>query len=517
MKLLKAEQMKEIDRRASNEYLIPSIVLMENAGLQTMDTILQLLDDPAGRKIVILAGRGNNGGDGLVVARHLLNADAQVSTFLLGAVEELSLDATINYKILEKMNGDIYPLRSDEDLDGFMLELLKADMIIDALYGIGFRGSLNPFESQVARLINWSPALVLAIDIPSGVEADTGQINGEAIKADYTVTFAAPKLGMIMEPGSDYMGTLTVADISIPKALLEDEKYNIQLIMEAMLKEYFIPRPAESHKGSYGHVLVIGGSPGMSGAPLMASWAALRTGTGLVTVAVPESLLPIADAAVPEIMSRGLAETADGGIAPAAGPALEKLLHTVSLACIGPGMSTYNEAKAVVKAVLEKARIPLLIDADGLNALQGNADLLKAAQVPVVITPHPGEMSRLTGLSVAEIQQNRLDISQHYAREWGVTVVLKGNRTVIASPSGQLYVNINGNPGMATAGSGDVLAGIICGLMAQGLDADEAAWTGVYLHGRAGDEAAARSGQRALTATEIIHALPKVLCDLESI
>ncbi len=516
MKLLKAEQMKEIDRRASHEYLIPSIVLMENAGLRAMDTIVNILDDLIGCKIIILAGRGNNGGDGLVIARHLINAGAQVATFLLGVPEDLTPDAAANYQILQKMNGSIYPLRSTEDLEQLMLKMLAAEMIIDALYGIGFKGSLNPLESQVANLVNWSQARVLAIDIPSGVEADSGKVHGEAIKADYTVTFAAPKLGMIMEPGRDYVGTLTVADISIPQALLADEKYNISLLMESLIKHHFKPRRVESHKGSYGHAMVIGGSPGMSGAPLMASWAALRSGAGLVTVAVPEALLSIADAAVPEIMSRGLPQTDTGGISIAAGSVIEDLMEKATVACIGPGMSLYSEGKAVLIRVLEKAQIPLLIDADGLNALQGDLAILRDRQQPVVLTPHPGEMSRLTGLSVGEIQAQRLDISQHYASEWGVTLVLKGNNTVIASPSGQLCVNMNGNPGMATAGSGDVLGGIITGLIAQGLTVNDAALAGVYLHGRAGDQAALQTGQRALTATDIIHSLPTVLHDLEN-
>lgn len=515
MKLLKAEQMKEIDQRASQEYLIPSIVLMENAGLQALDTIMHILDELSGKSIVILAGRGNNGGDGLVIARHLINAGAQVDVFLLGEVQDLTPDAAINYHILKKMNGNINPLLEKTDLDHLLTQLLWADLIVDAIYGIGFKGNLNPFETQVAKLVNLCQAPVLAIDIPSGVEADSGSIRGEAIRADYTVTFAAPKLGMIMEPGRDYMGILSVADISIPQVLLADEKYNIHLLTKSMLKDYFKPRRRETHKGSYGHVLVMGGSTGMSGAPLMSSWAALRSGAGLVTTAVPECILAQIDAAVPEIMSRGLPFTKTGAIAAAALPAIEELLRSATVACIGPGMSLYDEGPAVVAAVLKKAPIPLLVDADGLNALNGNTDILKERSYPTVITPHPGEMGRLLGLSVPEIQSNRLEISRQFAIEWGVTVVLKGNQTVVASPSGQLYINPVGNPGMATAGSGDVLSGIITGLMAQGMNTDQAAWIGVNLHGQAGDEAALQTGERALLATDIINALPLVLHQCE--
>lgn len=517
MKLLKAAEMKEIDRRASSEYMIPSIVLMENAGIRTMDTIEAILDGVAGRKFVILVGRGNNGGDGLVLARHLLNAGAEVNTFLFSETEALSPDALSNYHILEKMKGNIFPLQNPADLDHFMLLLLNIDLVIDAMYGIGFKGSLNSFESQVVKLLNWSRVQVLAVDIPSGVEADTGRVHGEAIKADYTVTFALPKLGLIMENSRAYVGKLSVADISIPSDLLRDEKLKTHLIMEEMVRPYVQVRRRESHKGSYGHALVIGGSPGMSGAAIMTSWAALRTGSGLVTAAVPESLLSLVDAAVPEVMSRALPETIDGAISIDAWPLIESLLGTASVCAIGPGMSRYSEANSIMRLLVEGAGIPLLIDADGLNALQGDVGIIKDRQVPIVITPHPGEMSRLTNLPVEEIQHNRLETTRHYASEWGITVVLKGNNTVIASPSGNVFVNINGNPGMATAGSGDVLSGIITGLIAQGLKPSQAAMVGVYLHGRAGDHAALKSGQRALTATDIIRALSDVLLELESI
>lgn len=517
MKLLSAAEMKEIDRRTSSEYLIPSIVLMENAGIRTMDTIEAILNGVAGRSFVILAGRGNNGGDGLVIARHLINSGAEVNTFLLGEVEALSPDALINYRILEKMQAAILPLKNAADLDHFMLLLMNVDLVVDAIYGIGFKGSLDTFASQVVKILNWSRTPVLAVDIPSGLEADTGKVHGEAVKADYTVTFALPKLGLIMDQSRPFVGQLTVADISIPGDLLQTDSLKTQLITEDMVKSWLKPRRRESHKGSYGHALVIGGSPGMSGAAIMASWAALRTGSGLVTVAVPESMLPFVDASVPELMSRGLPETIEGAISTEAWPLLESLLGTASVCAIGPGMSRYSEANALLHLLLENAGIPVLIDADGLNALKGDAGILKNRQVPIVITPHPGEMSRLLNIPVEEIQQNRYEIARHFACEWGITIVLKGNNTVVASPTGHAYININGNPGMATAGSGDVLSGIITGLIAQGVKPTQAAVAGVYLHGRAGDQAASQNGQRALTATDLIQMLPGVLLGLENI
>jgi NAD(P)H-hydrate epimerase len=253
MKLLKAQEMKDIDRRASEEYLIPGLILMENAGLRT----LELIEEQFGRlndlNVVVLAGKGNNGGDGLVVARHLINAGARVNIFLMVEPDKLSGDARANYLILNKMNASIYPLCSEADLDRLLINLLPAQIIIDAIYGIGFKGSLNDLESRVAKMANWSQAMTIAVDIPSGVEADTGKVNGEAIKADHTITFALPKIGLVFEPGRDHVGTLTVADISIPAVLLQSEVIKTSLITEAMVKSLFKPRAAESHKGTYGH------------------------------------------------------------------------------------------------------------------------------------------------------------------------------------------------------------------------------------------------------------------------
>jgi NAD(P)H-hydrate epimerase len=489
---------------------------MENAGLRT----LELIEEQFGRlndlNVVVLAGKGNNGGDGLVVARHLINAGARVNIFLMVEPDKLSGDARANYLILNKMNASIYPLCSEADLDRLLINLLPAQIIIDAIYGIGFKGSLNDLESRVAKMANWSQAMTIAVDIPSGVEADTGKVNGEAIKADHTITFALPKIGLVLEPGRDHVGTLTVADISIPAVLLQSEVIKTSLITEAMVKSLFKPRAAESHKGTYGHALVIGGSMGMAGALMMTSYAALKTGSGLVTAGVPSSLVPIVQSSLLEVMCQALASTPQGTISLEALPVINNLLGSTSVCAIGPGMSRYDEAYKILCFVLENAGIPVLIDADGLNALQGNAEILKDRQIPVVITPHPGEMARLTGLKIEEIQENRLEIARQFAQEWGITIVLKGNRTVVACPSGDLFVNITGNPGMATAGSGDVLSGIILGLMAQGMKAHQAALAGVYIHGRAGDRAAESTGQRGLVATDMINCLPEVLRQLES-
>lgn len=515
MKLIRSSEMREIDYQAINHYGIPSIVLMENAGIRTVEVIDEILQNKRGKNVVVLAGKGNNGGDGLVIARHLLNSGISVDTFILGFPDEMTPDAYTNYKILEHLSSSIHTLTREEDLDKLMLALLSGDLVVDAMYGNGFKGSLSDFEARVVKMVNWSNLPVVAVDIPSGVEADTGRVHGEAVKATHTVTFALPKIGLVLEPGRDYAGTLSVADISIPIQLLADNKLKTNLIDEALIQSFIQPRRAESHKGTYGHALVIGGSPGLTGAVIMSSFAALRAGAGLVTAALPESLIASAASGMAEVMTAPLAETSKGAIALEALPAIENLLGTISVCAIGPGMSGYPEANAVLRFVLERAGVPLVIDADGLNALMGDTAILKDRQVPVVLTPHPGEMSRLTGRSIEEIQSNRIETAREFAADWGVTLVLKGNKTVIADPAGNIYININGNPGMATAGSGDVLCGMITGLIAQGLKPQDAALAGVFLHGMAGDLAAQTRGQRGLIATDMIGVLPEILARFE--
>lgn len=515
MKLIKAQEMREIDRRAAAEYGIASLVLMENAGIKTAEMAGELLGGAAGKKIVILAGPGNNGGDGLVAARHLHNQRAHPAVFVVGKPEELSPDSLTNYKILQKMQGEICPLEDIQDREKFLRELLEADLIIDAIYGIGFKGSLGAWETEIVQLINKSRALVLAVDIPSGVEADSGRVAGEAVMADATVTFALPKPGLILEPGRDYAGQLKIADISIPRALLEEKSLNINLITDQLAHRLLKPRQPDSHKGTFGHALLIGGSTGLSGAVILASLAALRTGAGLVTAALPNSLVPVLDSALPEVMSIPLVQNGQGAIALEALPAIENILGTASVCAIGPGMSRYNEAGGIVRFVLERAGIPVVIDADGLNALTADTVALKNRQIPIVLTPHPGEMARLTGRTIGEIQSRRMEYAARYAREWGVTIVLKGNKTIVAGPSGEIYVNVTGNPGMATAGSGDVLCGIITGLISQGLKPLPAAALGAYLHGLSGDHAAGKIGQTGLIAGDLIEYLPGVMARYE--
>ena len=515
LKLLNSQEMREIDYQAIYDFGITSIVLMENAGIKTVELIKELLPGREGKKVVVLAGKGNNGGDGLVIARHLINTGIEVETFLMAFPDEISHDSFINYKVLERISSKIYQLLGEEDLGQLMLSLLSADLVVDAIYGNGFQGSINDFEARVVQMVNCSNLPVVAVDVPSGVEADTGKVNGQAIKASYTVSFALPKLGLILEPGRDFTGILKVVDISIPQVLLKDKNLKKNLIDEELIKPLIKPRLPESHKGSYGHVLVIGGSPGLTGAVIMTAYSSLRIGAGLVTAALPESLLSIVDSQLIEVMTAPLMENQQGFISLEALPAIENLLGTASVCVIGPGMSGYPEGNAVIRFVLERSGIPLVIDADGLNALQGDTEILQGRQVPIVLTPHPGEMARLTGKSIEEIQSNRLEVAARYSQEWGVSLVLKGNKTVIADPTGNIYINITGNPGMATAGSGDVLCGMITGLIAQGLKPQEAAMAAVYFHGRAGDLCKKDKGERGIVAGDLIEAIPDIISSFE--
>ncbi|MCL5289772.1 MAG: NAD(P)H-hydrate dehydratase [Bacillota bacterium] len=511
MRIATEKEMKEIDRRAMEQFGIPGIVLMENAGLRVVEVIQELFKEVKGKVFSILVGKGNNGGDGLVVARHLHNRGAQVKVLLLADPEEFQGDARVNLTIWQRMGQPLYQVHQVNGINMVKVALLNTDMVVDALYGTGFYGSVNEKVSRVIELINASRVPVLAVDIPSGLEADTGRANGPCIRAHHTVTFGLPKIGLVVEPGAGYAGKLHVVDISLPKTLTESKDIARQLLTREMIAPWFKSRQSEAHKGTYGRVLVVAGSRGMTGAARMAAKAALRAGAGLVTLALPESSQPVAAAAIDEAMTRGLPETPAGTLALAA---LEPILAACGSADVlvtGPGIGSHPETVELIRTLLPKLTIPVVLDADAINAVAGAADLLAKLQVPAILTPHPGEMGRLLDLPVAEVQENRLDFARAAAKKWNLVAVLKGARTVIGAPDGSLYINPTGNPGMATAGSGDILAGLIAGLLAQGFSPEQAAAAGVYLHGSAGDLAADRLGQPSTIAGDILEFLPKAM------
>ncbi|MDR1159690.1 MAG: NAD(P)H-hydrate dehydratase [Syntrophomonadaceae bacterium] len=511
MRIPTVAQMQNIDKNASREYDIPGIILMENAGLKVVEVIKEILPALSNKRIVVLAGKGNNGGDGFVIARHLHNHGAKVVTFLLGDPESLPKDAKRNYTILNKIKAQIWLLSNEHNLDKLQLALLKADLVVDAIYGIGFKGAVREFEAKVIKAVNKSKIPVVAVDVPSGVETDSGSVIGEAIKATQTVTFALPKLGLLVEPGSEYAGRLTIADISIPTDLLVDENIKTNLLTEKLVQTFIKTRPREVYKGSFGHLLAIGGSMGMSGAITMTAQAALKIGAGVITAAVPEAVAGIVAGHSPEIMTLPLPQTSDAQISTAAVPQLINFLSKATVCTIGPGMGRYPEAYDIVSLILKESDLPVVIDADALNALKDDISMVTNRSAPVVLTPHPGEFSTLTGLSTTRIQSDRIGTAREFAQKWGVILVLKGNKTIIALPSGEAFMNLTGNPGMATAGSGDVLTGIIGGLIAQNLEVSSAALVGVYVHGAAGDLGVLSQGQRGLVAGDLIKYLPQVI------
>lgn len=506
MRLATAAEMRELDRRTIEEYGIPGIVLMENAGRGAVQAMVDAWGPVAGRKYVIFCGKGNNGGDGLVMARHLANMDADVRVRLFS--EEMKGDAAVNLAAARKMGIDIRPL--SDDLKAESSEVRHADAVIDAIFGTGLASEVGRPYSAVIELINANARRVLAVDMPSGVDSDKGRIMGAAVRADITATFGLPKRGLYMYPGAQLAGAVRVIDISIPAGAVEGSDIPARLLTRSVMR--LLPeRKPDSNKGTYGHLFILAGSVGKTGAGVMAAQAASRAGAGLVTVGVPESLNDIFEEKLTEEMTLPLPETTGRSLS---SKAIDKILENLNgktALAIGPGISVDQDTARLVAELLPKVKIPVLIDADGLNILSINDEPLKETKAPVVLTPHPGEMGRLLGVLAREVQADRPKAAVELAEQYGVTVVLKGARTLIARPDGRFYVNPTGNAGMATGGTGDVLSGIIGSFMAQGLDVTDASMLGVYVHGVSGDIAACEKGQAGLIAGDLVKALPESL------
>ncbi len=502
--------MQQLDRRTIEEFHVPAGVLMENAGRRVVEEIENTWGPVKGKTVAIAAGKGNNGGDGLVAARHLLERSARVSVFLLTPPDALTGEARANLERFQKISGRVHHLK-EETLGDLDRELSQSDLIVDALFGTGLSSPVEGLAAKVIAAINSSGKPVVAVDLPSGIHTDTGRVMGIAVKAAVTVTFALPKRGLLLYPGSDYTGRLKIVDIGIPQALVRQLPAAVQWITPAEIADLLKPRPMNAHKGTFGHVLVIAGSVGKGGAAVMTSLSALRVGAGRVTLALPSGLEGTLPDRPLEIMTLPLPQTADGSIGKAALEPLIKFAQDKTVAAIGPGLSTHPETAQGVHGLITQLAIPMVIDADGLNNLVGHLDLLSRARAKIVLTPHPGEMARLIGATVAEVQADRLGVAADFVRRHPVTLVLKGARTIIADRSGVLTINSTGNPGMATAGTGDVLTGMIAGLIAQGRTPENAARLGVYLHGLAGDLAAAEIGEVGLLAGDLIHRIPAAI------
>jgi ADP-dependent NAD(P)H-hydrate dehydratase / NAD(P)H-hydrate epimerase len=514
MKVVSHKEMNEIDRRCIMEIGIPGMVLMENAALRVVEEIEKDLHGVRGKRIVLFAGKGNNGGDAFAAARHLFNKGAQAGVILVTAKGEIRGDALMNLEILEKMGLELtFPSDAAaviKDLSG----LADVDLIVDGIFGTGFRGEMEGIAREAVERINQSKKRVLSIDIPSGVEAGTGQTASPSVRAHKTVTFGLPKTGLLIHPGCEHVGELVIADIGIPPHIVEGMDIRLHKIERSDAIKLLPSRPCNSNKGDFGRVLVISGSVGMTGAGCLSAEAALRTGAGLVYLGVPAILSSIYDTALAESITLPLEDGGTGYLVKDCMSALMKQLERCNVVAAGPGLSSGGDIPEIVAGMIENAKRPLILDADALNAVAADISILGKKNCDIVITPHPGEMARIMGISIQDVQNNRIKVAREFAAQWKVIVVLKGARTIVALPDGTAYINTTGNPGMATGGTGDVLTGIIAGLAGQGLQLAEAAVAGVYIHGRAGDEAAAEKGMHGLIAGDLVRQLPYTIRQL---
>jgi hydroxyethylthiazole kinase-like uncharacterized protein yjeF len=514
MRVLNTEQMREADRRTIHEIGIPSIVLMENAGRQAVAAMEAAFEDLSTSRVGVLCGRGNNGGDGFVVARTLIQRGVDAAVFLLGSVSDLQGDARTNIEVLGHIGLTVVEITSAQDWELHFSEISECDIVVDALLGTGFHGTLTGLLQTVVADVNALGVAVVAIDLPTGLSADSSEMTGEAIEASMTVTLAAPKIPLVFPPADTHAGDLVIADIGIPYPVLDAlEGPHLELLTRERMREIIPARAADSHKGDFGRVLIVAGSIGRTGAAHLAAIGALRSGAGLVTVATPRSCVPILASMGAEYMTEPLDETPAGAIDFASLDHLFEL--NADVIAVGPGIGQDPGTVALVHGLLERAGVPLVMDADALNAFSGDPDrLLGRDGVDVIVTPHPGEMARLLGVPIESVQRDRLAQARQFAARHRVHVVLKGHRTVIAGPDGRSFVNFTGNPGMATGGTGDLLTGMIAAWVAQLLDAEAACKLAVYLHGSAGDLAEAHTGQAALIATDIASRLGEAVMEL---
>ena len=519
MRVLTAEQMAAVDRRAIEEIGVPGMVLMENAALGVVDALGEVF--PAAENVAVLCGPGNNGGDGLAVARHLDLRGYGVRTLLLVPGDKLGGDALTQLEILARQGPVVEELTADDDVEAILSACAAADVVVDALFGTGLS---RPLAGRFAALVEGLNVLVtpaVAVDVPSGIHGSSPRPPGPHVEADLTVTFAAPKVAHVLPPASRSVGRLVVADLGVARHLVEEapaeHSYRLHLLTEAEIGSHLAPRDADSHKGDYGHAVAVGGTEGMSGAVILTVRAAVRSGAGLVTAVVAPELMDFVDSACVESMARPDLEPLDPD-------AVSRVLDFASAkdaVAVGPGVGRDPEMQAFVLSLVAGLERPLVVDADGLNAFAGRPELLSERTAPTVLTPHPGEAARLLDISTAEIQSDRLAAASELARRSGAVVVLKGHRTLVAQwdneiDSTEIWINPTGNAGMATGGSGDVLTGIVVALLARGFDAAASARLGVYVHGLAGDLAAAEMGETSLAAGDLVRFLPTAWVQLEA-
>lgn len=516
MRILSAEAMREVDRAAIEDLGIPSLVLMENAAIGVVEAMGKAFGEA--ESAAIFCGPGNNGGDGLAVARHLAVRGWEVRVFLFTGGRELSGDAAVQLGICRKAEMPVLEVASGEGLTSALEAAAECDVVVDALFGAGLTRPLEGLFAQVVEGLNALPAPCVAVDLPSGLAGSQARPIGPHVQAALTVTFAAPKVAHVFPPASDAVGEMVVTDLGIPPRLVdevEEETGDLHLLMGEELAELLPEREPGTHKGDYGHALIVAGSPGKAGAAILAARAAVRAGAGLVTVAVPEPILQTVDLGSIESMTLGLPAGGTGQVAEGAADVLLDAAEGKAVVALGPGMGQEAVTAAAIRRIALECPLPLVLDADGLNAFAGRAGELSSRRAETILTPHPGELGRLLGISTSTILEDRVAAARGAAEETGAIVVLKGHLSLVASGTA-VFVNPTGNPGMATGGTGDVLTGLIAGLLAQGLDALDATLVAVYLHGLAGDLAASRMGEAPLAASDLIEILPAAFSALKS-
>lgn len=521
MKVVSAEQMRKLDRCAMDDFKIPGEELMDRAGLGVADAVDGMFDkcsmkDPA---VLLVAGRGNNGGDAFAAARYLRHYGYDTEVWVAGALSEISGDARTHFNKMKESKVHVEELPTKEDwelaLDDIRFaQAVDMGVVVDGVLGTGIKGPARGPSAGAISYINASArhSIVVAIDVPSGLNADTGVAEGDAVKADLTVTMGLPKRGLIEPRAADYVGRIEVIDIGIPPELIENTHSDLELITAQDLSLLFPRRHRGSHKGSFGHLLIIGGASGYSGAIAMAARAATRSGVGLVTTVVPRSIAPIVASQVPEAMIHAAEETEAGSLSANCWPAWRERIKAFSAVLVGPGLTRHDNAASLAARILQDCQVPLVMDADALNAFEGRAGDLRrerAENGTLVITPHPGELGRLMGCAAADIQADRFKAAMEAADKTGSVVIVKGAGTLVARSGRKLHINMTGNPGMASGGSGDVLAGLLGGILAQGFFPFNAAQAAVFLHGKAGDEAARIRTEFGMTASDLIEFIPR--------
>ena len=508
MYLVTSSEMQEMDRQTIESFGIPGRLLMENAGRGATRILLDHFSGCLKKNVGVMAGRGNNGGDGFVIARYLAQKGVNVSVYLLTKNNAVKGDAAANLKLLSSLEIPLIEMPDKVAFSKHKSKMRYFDLWVDAIFGTGLKSEVKGYFRDVINFINSLNKPIFAVDIPSGLNSDTGQPCGACIRAQSTATFGFAKTGHFLYPGAAYTGRLKIVDIGIPNHIAEKVGPKQYLLTSKQVRSYFHPRPADTHKGSTGHLLIVAGSPGKTGAAAMTAMSAMRTGAGLVTLGIPKSLNPVIESQVLEAMTEPLPERQDETLGESAFDTIMNLISQKKCLAIGPGLGQAEDTKKLVCRIIKESPVPVLVDADGLNNLAGNTTILKKLKVPIVLTPHPGEMARLMDITVADVQHDRIKSSRDFAVNFNVHVVLKGARTVVAHPDGKAYINPTGNSGMASGGMGDVLTGVIASLITQGFAPEAAAHAGVYLHGAAADTLAESIGPFGYLASDVMNAIP---------